>query len=53
MTWARHVPRVGRREVNRVLMGILERKNPFERPTCRWRDNIKINFNEVYWETLD
>jgi hypothetical protein len=37
----------------RVTVGMLERKSPFEKPTCRWRDNIKIDFKEVYWENLD
>jgi hypothetical protein len=37
----------------RVMVGILERNSQFERPTCRWRDNIKTDFKEVYWETMD
>jgi hypothetical protein len=30
-----------------VLVGKLERKRPLERPTCRWQDNIEIEFRET------
>jgi hypothetical protein len=26
-----------------------ERKNPLERPRCRWDDNIKMDLEEVEW----
>jgi hypothetical protein len=33
--------------VHRVLVGKPERKRPLRRPTRRWEDNIKIDFQEV------
>jgi hypothetical protein len=35
------------RGVYRVLVGKPERKNPLGRPTFRWEDNIKLDFQEV------
>jgi hypothetical protein len=36
-----------RRGVHRVLVGKPEGKRPLERPRRRWKDNIKIDFQEV------
>jgi hypothetical protein len=32
-----------------VLVGKPEGKIPLGRPSCRWEDNIKMNFQEVEW----
>jgi hypothetical protein len=37
----------------RILVGRPERRSPLERPRGRWKDNIKINFQEVGWEGVD
>ena len=34
-------------------MGKPEGKRPLVRPRHRWRDNIKMNFQEVGWEDMD
>jgi len=36
-----------RRGLHRVLVAKRERKRPFERPRCRWEDNIKQDLQEV------
>jgi hypothetical protein len=38
---------VGRRVVYRVLVGKPEGKRPFGRPRRRWKDNIKMDIQEV------
>ena len=35
------------RGVNRVLVGKLEGKRPLGKPRRRWKDNIKMNLQEV------
>ena len=53
--WAGHVACMGdRRGVYRVLVGKPEEKRPFGRPRCSWKDNIKMDLQEVgcgimYW----
>ena len=43
-----HVARVGdRRDAHRVLVGVCEGKRTLVRPTRRWKDNIKMDFQEV------
>jgi len=37
----------GGRGVYRVLMGKPEGKRPLGRPRCRWKDNIKMDMQEV------
>jgi hypothetical protein len=50
MRWAGHVARVGEdRGVHRVLEGKPEGKRPLGRPRRRWKDNIKMNLQEVGW----
>jgi hypothetical protein len=39
-----------KRGVNRVLVGKSERERPLERPRRKWKDNIKMEFQEVSWE---
>jgi len=49
-----HVACLGeRRGAYRVLMGKPERKRPFGRPRCRWKDNIKVDLQEVGWGAMD
>jgi hypothetical protein len=38
-----------RRGVYRVLVGKPEGKRPLGRPRHRWKDNIKIDLQEVGW----
>ena len=48
MTWAGHGACMGeRRGAYRVLVGKPEGKRPFERPTRRWEDNIRMDLQEV------
>jgi transcription termination factor 2 len=48
MRWAGHVARMGEeRGVHRVLVGKPEGKRPFGRPRRRWKDNIKMDVEEV------
>jgi len=50
MRLAGHVARMGeRRGVYKVLVGKPEGKRPHRRPRCRWKTNIKTNFQEVEW----
>ena len=37
------------RGVHRVLVGKPERKRPLGRPRRRWKDNIKMDLQEVGW----
>ena len=48
LRWAGHVARMGEdRAVQRVLVGTPEGKRPFGRPRRRWKDNIKMDLQEV------
>jgi hypothetical protein len=48
MRWAGHVALRGEeRGVHRVLVGKPEGKRPLGRPRRRWKDNIKIDLQEV------
>ena len=48
MRWAGHVARFGEdSDVQRVLVGKPEGKRPLGRPSRRWEDNIKMDFQEV------
>ena len=48
MKWVGHVARMGeRRGVYSVLVGKPEGKRPLGRPRRRWKDNIKIDLQEV------
>ena len=49
-----HVLRMGERSgAYRVLEGDPERNRPTGRYKHRWEDNIKIDFKEISWETVD
>jgi len=48
--WVKHVARMGeKRGVYRVLVGKPEGKRPLGRPSRRWKDNIKMDLQEVGW----
>ena len=48
MRWAGHVERMReRRGLYRVLVGKPEGKRPLGRPRSRWKDNIKMDLQEV------
>jgi len=48
LKWARHVARMGERGgVYRILVGKPKRKSPLGRPRRRWKNNIKIDLQEV------
>jgi hypothetical protein len=48
MRWTGHVARLGeRRGVYRDLVGKPEGKRPLGRPRRRWKDNIKMDLQEV------
>jgi hypothetical protein len=49
MRWAGHVALMGgERGVHRVLVGKPEGKTQLGRPRRRWKDNIKMDLQEVY-----
>jgi hypothetical protein len=48
MRWAGNVARLGEeKDVYRVLVGKPEGKIPLGRPSHRWEDNIRMDFQEV------
>jgi len=50
MKWVGHVARMGeRRGVYRVLVGEPEGNGPLGRSRHRWKDNIKLDLQEVGW----
>ena len=52
--WVGHAAHMGeRRGLYRVLLGKPERKSPLGRPRCRWRDNIKMDLQEVRCGGMD
>jgi hypothetical protein len=51
---AGHVASMGERGgAHRVLVGQPEGKRQFGRPSCRWRDNIKMDLQEEVWGVTD
>jgi len=42
-----------RRGVCKVLVGKPEGKRPLGRPRCRWKDNIKMDLQEVGCGSMD
>jgi hypothetical protein len=54
MRWAGHRARMReKRGAYRILMGRPEGRRPLGRPWPRWKDNIKINLQEVRWGGRD
>ena len=48
MRWARHVARMEEgRGVHRIMIGKPERKRPLGGPRRRWKNNIKMDLQEV------
>ena len=53
MRWAGQVARLGeRRRVYRVLVGKSEGKRPLWRPRRRWDDNIKMDLQKVWCDSM-
>jgi hypothetical protein len=44
--WAGYVARMEKWNAYRILVGKPEGKRPLERPRCKWKDNIIMNFRE-------
>ena len=54
MRWPEHVARMGdSKGAYRVLVGTIEGKRSFGRFRPRWKDNIKMDFQEVGCEVMD
>jgi len=54
MKWMGHVARMGeRRGVYKILVGKPEGRRPLGRPGRRWKDNIKMDLQEVGCEGMD
>jgi hypothetical protein len=54
LRWAGHVARIGeRRGAYMALVGKLEGRRQFGRPSRRWEDNIKMGIREVGWGSMD
>jgi len=52
--WEGHVARMGEgRGVYRILMGKPEGKRPLGRPRRRWKENIKMDLEEVGCGCMD
>jgi hypothetical protein len=52
--WAGFIALIGEgRSVHRVLVGKPEGKRPLGRPSCRWEDNIRMDFKEVGCGVMD
>jgi hypothetical protein len=50
MRWRRHVARIGeKRGAYRILVGRPEGRRPLGRSRRRWKDNIKMDLQEVLW----
>jgi hypothetical protein len=43
----------GKRNAHRILVGKPEGKRPLGRPRRRLVDNIKLNINEIGWDSMD
>jgi hypothetical protein len=50
MRWAGNVPRMGKANAQRILMGNPEGKRPLGRARRRWVDNIKTDLREIRWD---
>jgi hypothetical protein len=42
-----------KRNACRLLVGKPEGKRPLRKPRCRWVDNIKVDFKEIGWGSMD
>jgi hypothetical protein len=51
MKWAGHIAHMGKmRCAYRIFLGKLEGRSPLGRPRSRWKDNIKMDLQEIVWE---
>jgi len=49
-----HVSHLGEiRNAYEILVGKPQGKRPCMRPSCRWEDNIRIDFKEIGWEGVN
>jgi hypothetical protein len=54
MRWAGHVaPKGETRNAYRILVGKPEGKRPLGRPSCRCKDNIKMDLREIGWDGMN
>ena len=54
MRWAGNVARMGeRRDISFVLVGKHEERRQLGRPRRRWKDNIKMDIQEVGCQGMD
>jgi hypothetical protein len=52
--WAGHVARMReKRNAYRLLMGKPEGWRPLGRPRRKWKDNVKMNLEEIGWGCID
>jgi hypothetical protein len=52
--WVGHVVQMReKRNAYRLLVGKPEGRRALGRPRCRWVYNIKINFLEIVWDSVD
>jgi hypothetical protein len=49
MRRARHVARIGKKNVYMLLVGKPKERGPLGRPRRRWADNIRMDLIEVRW----
>jgi hypothetical protein len=53
MRWARHVARMEKKNVYRLLVGKPEGRRPLGRSRRRWMDNIKMDLLEIGLNVVD
>jgi len=41
------------RNAYKILVRKPEGKKPLRSPWCRWEDNIRMDFREIEWESVD
>jgi hypothetical protein len=53
MKWVEHVARIGKRGAYRVLVGRSKGKRPLGKSRHRWKNNIKMDLQEVGYGAMD
>jgi hypothetical protein len=54
MRWTGHVARMAKkRNSYRVLVEKPEGMKPLGKPSCRWEDNVKVDFKKIGWGVMD
>jgi len=52
--WVGHVARLeAMRNAYNILVGKSEGKRPLRRSRYRWKDNIRMDLREIWWEVVD